>query len=424
MKYLLASLLIFPATALAVQIPGDALFQLRAEALQRINESRKADGLDELNYSKDIERVAQGHADDTADHFEPENLESREASYLAHTSSDGKNLEARFNNAEVPTGWGFAENTGYWTRDPFATSPVPNAFLEAARYGLRLIHEGMMAEVPPNDSHRKSILGQYTHVGIGLSIFDEPKAGANAIFFVSDFSRYTSEIEEKELREKWQTAPSSRSIFSAELIPTHGGPFLDVRPSDPNVDAITELKNKNIIQGYKDGTFKPEMEVSRAEILKMLLGAVSISPIGKEFNRCFSDVFNQWYAPYVCLSKRNGWVTGYPDGSFKPAEIVTRAEGVTLAARIIDPHVVNAPPQPFNDVGEDSWFVEPVQKMNALNLLPFDERAMHPNRGMRRREVAEMLWRSLSAKEEEMLGAEDFVPGVERSLEKSGYQEN
>jgi len=415
-KYLLASLLFIPTTVLAVQIPEDALFQLRAEALQRINEGRKMDGLDELNYSKDIERVAQGHADDTAENFEPADLESREASYLAHTSSDGRNLEARYNDAEVPTGWGFAENTGYWTREPFSNEPTDYEFLEAAKYGLRLIHEGMMAEVPPNDSHRKSILGPYTHVGIGLSLFDEPEAFSNAIFFVSDFSRYTSEGDEKALRESWQTAPSSRSIFSAELIPTHGGPFIDVRPSDPNVDAITALKNKSIIQGYDNGTFKPEVEVSRAEILKMLLGAVEVSPIGREFNQCFSDVFNQWYAPYVCLSKRNGWVTGYPDGSFKPAEIVTRAEGVTLAVRIIDPHVVNAPPQPFGDVSEGAWFEEPVQKMNALNLLPFEGRAMHPNRGMQRREVAEMLHRSILVREDERIGAEDFAPGVERKL--------
>lgn len=374
------------------------------------------DGLEELNYSKDIERVAQGHADDTAETFRPENLESRESSYLAHTSSDGRNLEARFKSADVPTGWGFAENTGYWTREPFASEPIPNAFLEAARYGLRLIHEGMMAEVPPNDSHRKSILGPYTHIGIGLSLFDDPQAFSNAIFFVSNFSRYVSESTEKELRERWQTAPSSRSIFSAELIPTHGGPFVDVRLSDPNVDAITELKNKNIIQGYEDGTFRPEAEVSRAEILKMLLGVVDISPIGREFNQCFSDVFNQWYAPYVCLAKRSGWVTGYPDGSFKPAEIVTRAEGVTLAVRVIDPRVVNAPPQPFGDVSEGSWFEEPVQVMNALNLLPFEERVMHPNRGMQRREVAEMLYRALAAKEDEMVGAEDFVPGADRKL--------
>ena len=416
MKYLLASLLLIPQVTLAVELPEDALFQLRSETLQRINESRKMDGLDELNYSKDIERVAQGHADDTADHFEPTDLETREASYLAHTSSDGRNLEARYISADVPSGWGFAENTGYWTREPFATAPIPDAFLEAARYGLRLIHEGMMAEVPPNDSHRKNILGQYTHVGIGLSLFDDSQSFANAIFFVSDFSRYTSEREEKELREKWRTAPSSRSIFAAQLIPTHGGPFIDVRPSDPNVDAISDLKDRNIIQGYKDGTFRPETEVSRAEILKMLLGVMDISPIGREFSQCFSDVFNQWYAPYVCLSKRNGWVTGYPDGSFKPAEIVTRAEGVTLAARIIDPHVVNAPPQPYSDVSESSWFEEPVQKMNALNLLPFEGRALFPNRGMQRREVAEMLHRSILARKDERIGAEDLVPGTERKL--------
>ena len=134
-----------PYIAGAVELPSDVENTLRIKVFQWINESRRLETLPLLRYSNQITKVAAGHVSDTAMHFDPTSLESRERTYLAHTSSDGKTLEQRFVEENVPSGWGYAENAGYWIRDPFGD------IAESAEHGLQLIHEGMMAEVPPND---------------------------------------------------------------------------------------------------------------------------------------------------------------------------------------------------------------------------------------------------------------------------------
>jgi uncharacterized protein YkwD len=378
--------LLIPAQAKAVFLNESQLLLLREYIHSLINESRSAENVPNLTYDNEIERVAQAHADDTASHFDPTSVETREETYLAHTSSDGRALRARYRDAEVDTGWAFAENVGYWTRAPYGDP------LEASEFGILLMHEGMMAEVPPNDSHRVNVLGDFSHIGVGLSLLNEQTAISNAIFLVTNYSRYSGEEEEREKRAALEPT-SPRSLLRAVTY-SHNGPFSDVRTTDPFSKAISAMKELGIIRGYDDGTFQPERTVNRAEILKMLLDIKGESPIGREFSACFSDVFNQWFAPYVCVSKRNGWVTGYPDGSFKPDQAVNRAEAVTLASRILEPVIDIKDLHPFDDVPEDIWFYLPLQSLASNFLLPFEGSIFHPMRGMQRGEVAEMIYRT------------------------------
>lgn len=426
-------LLFLPSIISAAALPEDLAEELRTEILQSINESRSAEGLPPYAENTFIEDVAQAHAEDTAAHFDPETIETRERSYLAHTSSDGRSLRGRFEGAGVHVGWGYAENAGYWTRAPFGI------LQESARHGLDLIHEGMMAEVPPNDSHRENILGPYTHAGIGLALYDEADAEFNAIFLVTNFSRYTTEEEEIAFRESLQHLPTSpRSLLSPNLIPTHGGPFMDVKPKDPFAGAISVMKEKKILEGYADGTFRSDDTVSRSELIKMLLVAVDFSPIGREFHQCFSDVFNEWHAPYICLAKRNGWVTGYDDGSFRPNQNVTRAEGITLAARILEltenhgsAPARSAEPgdpfraesrgdgrsgEPYSDVPPGAWFEGPAYRMAEWQLLPFKGVFLKPDLGMTRGEVAEMISRALELPKEEEITETGLRRGTARNL--------
>ncbi len=404
-------LLTLPTLASATRLPTEANDELTNQVLQSINDSRKGENLPPLSFSDAVSSVAQSHVDDTASHFDPSTIDTREASYLAHTSSDGRNLAQRYSDAGVQTGWGYAENAGYWTRAPFGTLP------ESAGYGLRLIHEGMMAEVPPNDSHRENILGPYTHIGIGLSLFDEAEAELNAIFLVTNFSRYSSQEEEIAFRESLKhLVTSPRSLFGHAAAPEHEGPFIDVKPDDEYAVAISTMKEQGFLQGYEDGSFRSGDSVSRAEIVKMLLNVVGISPIGREFNQCFTDVFNQWHAPYVCLAKREGWIKGYEDGSFRPGQDVTRAEGITLVARILGiERKPGSTPVSFRDVPPGIWYEEPAMTLSDWQFLPF-ENVLYPEQGFTRGEVAEVLYRSMSPKsDEEDISVEN--PKTSRNLQ-------
>lgn len=94
-------------------------------------------------------------------------------------------------------------------------------------------------------------------------------------------------------------------------------------------EAVEYLQKKGIVGGYEDGTFKPTQTINRAELLKLIFaGKSKVTPSQR---RCFSDVNpDVWYAPYVCTAKQRGIVSGYPDGTFRGEEPVNFAEAIKM----------------------------------------------------------------------------------------------
>lgn len=97
--------------------------------------------------------------------------------------------------------------------------------------------------------------------------------------------------------------------------------------------AIDSLKIRGIVEGYADGTFRPNTKINRAEFLKILMEAKFP---GTEPNdlRCFKDLdvkTPQWYARTTCAAAELGIVQGYPDGTFKPDKTVQLDEALKMA---------------------------------------------------------------------------------------------
>lgn len=94
-------------------------------------------------------------------------------------------------------------------------------------------------------------------------------------------------------------------------------------------EAAQYLKDQDVLGGYPDGNFKPKETINRAELLKIVFkGRSDVVPVQR---RCFSDVSpDEWYAPYVCAAKNRGIVDGYKNGTFKPGEPVNFAEAVKI----------------------------------------------------------------------------------------------
>lgn len=109
---------------------------------------------------------------------------------------------------------------------------------------------------------------------------------------------------------------------------------------------ITAAIKKDIVEGYPDGTFRPHNPINRAEALKILLRSANASRILAEFGddaftlRQFPDVpETSWFAPFVAQAQLLGLIEGYPDGTFRPGQWITRAE----AAKIISLLMVSNP---------------------------------------------------------------------------------
>lgn len=105
--------------------------------------------------------------------------------------------------------------------------------------------------------------------------------------------------------------------------------FPDVNDLHPNAKAINSLYKDGIIKGYDDGNFQPDGEITRAELTKMIVSALS-SPGLNDFNSCFPDVQKDWFAPYVCYAKSHDWIAGFKDGKFHPNDKVTRVEAIKI----------------------------------------------------------------------------------------------
>ena len=116
---------------------------------------------------------------------------------------------------------------------------------------------------------------------------------------------------------------------------THKFKFSDV-PSDTTEagKAIYALSDMGAISGYTDGTFLPGKQITRAEFTRIAVSALGIYK--EDAQTELLDIANDaWYRSYVASAVNNGLISGYPDGTFKPDNQITRAEVMTIIWRIM-----------------------------------------------------------------------------------------
>lgn len=151
------------------------------------------------------------------------------------------------------------------------------------------------------------------------------------------------------------SASASSSTKSATSKPTAAAPFPDVDPSRESYDAILSLRERGIINGYSDGTFRPDIGINRAEFIKILVAGYRSGGMRNEGN-CFTDVREEWFAPYVCEAKRLEWISGYPDGAFRPEQRVNRAEAMKILVGAFGGALNTLAKETPPDVRSGTWF--------------------------------------------------------------------
>ena len=101
-------------------------------------------------------------------------------------------------------------------------------------------------------------------------------------------------------------------------------------------NAISTLSNMGIICGYPDGTFRPDAPITRAELTKIAASFFSDPRVAATYDGRFSDVHGaEWYISYLMTALEEGLIEGYPDGSFRPNRPITRAETCTIVNRTL-----------------------------------------------------------------------------------------
>ena len=106
--------------------------------------------------------------------------------------------------------------------------------------------------------------------------------------------------------------------------------FPDVEDTEYYSEAVNVLSGFGVIGGFPDGTFKPEKEVTRAEMATMVVNALGMTVSGKSDTK-FSDVpASHWASGFIAYATSVGFVAGYPDGTFKPEDPVTYDQALTM----------------------------------------------------------------------------------------------
>jgi hypothetical protein len=207
--------------------------------------------------------------------------------------------------------------------------------------------------------------------GASVTVCDPPKLvllripyrllhGATVVRWEADYGYF---IDMKQGESDWvpdESSYSSENWHTTSLATAWPTPFTDVAAGHPYQAQIVAMAKRGIVNGFTDGTFRPEKPVTRQQFAKMIVKALGLTVTGSEV--CpFTDVgenpdANEPFYPdkYVAVCAANGITTGKTSTTFDPTGNVTRAQLVTMVARSADlaepPEDYTAPFPDFSSV--------------------------------------------------------------------------
>ncbi len=142
--------------------------------------------------------------------------------------------------------------------------------------------------------------------------------------------------------------------------------FSDVAEGSWCRRSIATLTSLGVISGYTDGTFRPDAEITRAELATIISRFANLDVN----TQTFSDISGHWAQKYIELAAGNGWIKGYDDGTFRPDNQIIRAETFAMINRVLNRQTENVtdllPQSEMNmwsdNMDEDAWYYKDVQE--------------------------------------------------------------
>jgi hypothetical protein len=168
----------------------------------------------------------------------------------------------------------------------------------------------------------------------------------------------------------------SRAEVAAALTRALGLGWSNTKPSYPDVPAthwaagyIQIMKDEGIMLGDTSGTFRPDAPITRAEAAAALLRMLKVAPIQNLTASSFTDVpVTNWAAGYIEAMQKNGYITGYPDGTYKPTVNILRSEFTAIADRTLGREIGNSS-QVTGLAGDVVWPDVPATQWAYLYIL-------------------------------------------------------
>jgi hypothetical protein len=168
--------------------------------------------------------------------------------------------------------------------------------------------------------------------------------------------------------------PPSRAIRSSVRGTSEGTPtslvisFPDVKKGQYGYDAIRNLAAAGVVRGYRDGSFKPEASINRAEFASLLLRALGKKAMHTD-TPCFKDLDDEWAKDEVCTAKDLGWVQGLGNGKFLPHRTISKAESIKMILNALRMPLTSSATLP-DGIPATAWYTPSVRKAIELRILP------------------------------------------------------
>ena len=151
--------------------------------------------------------------------------------------------------------------------------------------------------------------------------------------FNTEHIQYISGYEDSSMRPDNAMTRAEVAVIFYRLLATEeksvprSSNFSDVDDEVWYSQAVSYLADIDVLTGYSDGTFEPNQPVTRAEFATIVSRFYETNTMD---SRAFPDIEGHWAEEYINLVAEKGWANGYPDGTFKPQQNITRAEAVKI----------------------------------------------------------------------------------------------
>ena len=172
--------------------------------------------------------------------------------------------------------------------------------------------------------------------------------------------------------------------------PTGATPFTDVSSTDKNVLYIKYMANRGLINGFPDGTYHPGEGLTRAQAAVLFCKIRGLNPTDKDST--FSDVVgNHWAAGYIAAAVKAGYITGFPDGTYRPQATLTRAQGINLFLQLATEKDSSEEPPALQDLDKNHWAANSIAIALAAGMIEAQDSKIQPEQPFARGDLARAL---------------------------------
>ncbi|SCG81811.1 Cell surface glycoprotein 2 S-layer protein 2 [Proteiniborus sp. DW1] len=172
-------------------------------------------------------------------------------------------------------------------------------------------------------------------------------------------------------------------------------------------DVITQWIEKGLVSGYSDGTFRPQNYITRAEFMSLVNNALKFT---EETEIDYIDVSgDSWYAKAVKIAKAAGYINGYQDGTVRPDAPITREEAATIITKITNLSLNEKAIEGFKDKDQIKWSKGYIGAVTtAKYMVGFPDGTFKPLNNITRGEAIYALNNIISKEEVKLIAKQDF----------------